>query len=52
VKIELNGKTHPIANSAVVSLSRWLEQVGVTTCTSWRRRKNGWLRTINIAGRQ
>ena len=52
VKIESNGKTHPIAGPAVVSLCRWLEQVGVTTCTVWRWRKKGWLRTIKIAGRQ
>ena len=52
MKIESNGKTHPIANPAVVSLARWLEQVGVTTCTAWRWRKKGWLKTINIAGRQ
>ena len=29
-----------------------LEQVGVTPCTAWRWRKKGWLKTINIAGRQ
>jgi hypothetical protein len=29
-----------------------LEQVGVTTCTAWRWRRKGWLKTINIAGRQ
>ena len=38
--------------AAVVALSRWLEQVGVTPCTAWRWRKRGWLTTINIAGRQ
>lgn len=37
---------------AVISLSKWLEQVGVTPCTAWRWRRRGWLRTINIAGRQ
>ena len=37
---------------AVVSLSRWLEQVGVTACTAWRWRKKGWLKTVNICGRQ
>jgi hypothetical protein len=37
---------------AVTSLSKWLEQVGVTPCTAWRWRKKGWLKTINIAGRQ
>jgi hypothetical protein len=52
VKIESNGKTYPTPGAAVVSLSRWLEQVGVTPCTAWRWRKKGWLKTINIAGRQ
>jgi predicted site-specific integrase-resolvase len=52
VRIESSGQTHPIATPAVISLSRWLEQVGVTTCTAWRWRKKGWLKTVNIAGRQ
>ncbi len=38
--------------SAVVSLSRWLAGVGVASCTAWRWRKKGWLKTVNIAGRQ
>lgn len=38
--------------AAVVSLSKWLEQVGVTPCTAWRWRKRGWLKTVNICGRQ
>jgi predicted site-specific integrase-resolvase len=37
---------------AVVSLSKWLGQVGVTACTTWRWRKKGWLKTVKIAGRQ
>jgi hypothetical protein len=37
---------------AIISLSRWLGQVGVTACTAWRWRKKGWLKTVNIAGRQ
>lgn len=37
---------------AVVSLHKWMEQVGVTACTIWRWRKKGWLTTVNIAGRQ
>jgi predicted site-specific integrase-resolvase len=37
---------------AVISLAKWLEQIGVTPCTAWRWRKKGWLKTINIAGRQ
>jgi hypothetical protein len=38
-------------SGAVVSLNRWLAQVGVTPLTGWRWRKRGWLRTVNIAGR-
>ena len=52
MKVESNGKPYPNPGPAVVSLSRWLEQVGVTPCTAWRWRKKGWLKTINIAGRQ
>ena len=52
MKLESNCKTYPGVALAVVSLSRWLEQVGVTPCTAWRWRKKGWLKTINIAGRQ
>ena len=37
---------------AVISLNRWLVQVGVTQITAWRWRKKGWLKTVNIAGRQ
>jgi predicted site-specific integrase-resolvase len=37
---------------AVISLNRWLEQVGVTPITAWRWRQRGWLKTVNIAGRQ
>src|SRR5580700_8989833 len=40
------------AAAAVISLSKWLDQVGVTPCTAWRWRKKGWLKTVNIAGRQ
>ena len=42
----------PPTGGAVISLSKWLEQVGVTACTAWRWRKKGWLKTVNIAGRQ
>ena len=47
----------PSSNSApttttVISLSKWLQQVGVTNITGWRWRKKGWLKTVNIAGRQ
>jgi predicted site-specific integrase-resolvase len=36
---------------AVISFTKWREQVGVAPCTAWRWRKKGWLKTINIAGR-
>ena len=39
-------------NSPVVSLNKWLEQIGVTPCTAWRWRKKGILKTVNICGRQ
>jgi predicted site-specific integrase-resolvase len=38
--------------AAIISLSKWLEQVGVTPCTAWRWRRKGWLKTVNICGRQ
>lgn len=38
--------------AAVISLAKWLEQTGVTSCTAWRWRKKGWLKTVNICGRQ
>jgi len=45
---------HLNSNSAgaVVSLNRWVTEVGVTACTAWRWRKKGWLKTVNICGRQ
>ena len=43
--------TGPTA-AAVISLTVWLAQVGVTACTAWRWRKKGWLKTVNICGRQ
>jgi hypothetical protein len=36
---------------AIVSLNKWLEQVGISTITGWRWRKAGWLKTVNICGR-
>jgi predicted site-specific integrase-resolvase len=37
---------------AIISLQQWLADVGVTACTAWRWRKRGWLKTVNICGRQ
>ena len=40
------------SGAAVISLNKWLSEVGVTPVTAWRWRKRGWLKTVNIAGRQ
>ncbi len=49
MSFEHNGAS---SGPAVISLNRWLEQVGVTPITAWRWRQRGWLMTVNIAGRQ
>jgi hypothetical protein len=49
--LNLNGENYP-ALPAVISLNRWLAQVGITQITAWRWRRRGWLKTVNIAGRQ
>jgi predicted site-specific integrase-resolvase len=35
----------------LVSLNKWLSEIGVTSTTGWRWRKKGLLRTVNIYGR-
>jgi predicted site-specific integrase-resolvase len=35
----------------LVSLNKWLEQMGVTSTTGWRWRRKGILRATNIYGR-
>jgi hypothetical protein len=47
-----NNNTPNLQNEIPIALSRWMEQVGVTTTTTWRWRRKGWLKTINICGRQ
>lgn len=42
---------NPVGAPALVSLSAWMERVGVTACTVWRWRKRGWLKVTNICGR-
>jgi len=47
-------ETTPMVQSRtapMVSLSWWLEQMGVTAITGWRWRKKGWLKVTNICGR-
>lgn len=36
----------------LVALSQWRETVGVSPVTTWRWQRRGWLKTINIAGKQ
>jgi len=45
-------RTNLNSAAAVISLNRWLAQVGITPITAWRWRRKGWLITVNIAGRQ
>ena len=35
-----------------MSLHKFREQAGVSEVTVWRWRRNGWLATVNICGRQ
>jgi predicted site-specific integrase-resolvase len=37
--------------AAVIHLTKWLEQTGITASTAWRWRKAGLLKTVNIYGR-
>jgi hypothetical protein len=37
---------------AIVSLSKFCEEAGITATTAWRWRRKGWLATVNICGRQ
>jgi hypothetical protein len=36
----------------VISLNKWLAEMGISPITAWRWRRLGWLNTTNIAGRQ
>lgn|GEM_PF-880134 len=35
-----------------ISLRKWVRIKGVSAVTAWRWRKRGWLRTVNICGRE
>lgn len=50
--MKTHNETYSVPPAAVVSLQKWMEQIGVTACTIWRWRRKGWLHTVNIAGRQ
>jgi predicted site-specific integrase-resolvase len=36
---------------ALVSLTKWERSVGITSTTTWRWRKRGWLKVLRIANR-
>jgi hypothetical protein len=40
------------AGSGLVALNVWLAGIGRDPVTAWRWRKRGWLKTVNICGRQ
>ena len=44
---ELSG----VAPSPIILFALFLESLGVTPPTGWRWRKQGWIKTLNIAGR-
>jgi len=44
-----NFKFHRRSPASVISLSKWLERVGVTPITAWRWRKKGWLRNCQTS---
>jgi hypothetical protein len=35
----------------IVSLHKFRQEAGISEITAWRRRKAGWLSTVNICGR-
>ncbi len=48
----MNTLSHlPIEGRPILSLHKFCEQAGISDVTAWRWRKNGWLTTVNIAGR-
>lgn len=44
-------RNHQTRSPALVALKRWEEGIGVTSTTTWRWRRAGWIKTINIQGR-
>jgi hypothetical protein len=36
----------------MVALNRWLDSLGRNAVTGWRWRRDGWIETVNVAGRQ
>jgi predicted site-specific integrase-resolvase len=40
-----------VTGRPLLSLKKFNELVGVSSVTTWRWRRSGWLATVNIAGR-
>jgi hypothetical protein len=47
----MNSFEMTLNRSGIIALSRWCQNVGLSSVTAWRFRNRGWLKTINIAGR-
>jgi len=48
----MNTTSHfEIEGTPLLSLHKFCKKVGISDITAWRWRKNGWLKTVNIAGR-
>jgi hypothetical protein len=43
---------NPLDSEPMMSLDKFIEQIGLSAVTVWRYRKKGMLRTVNICGRQ
>ena len=41
----------PTHTAALIALNKWRKDVGVSSVTVWRWRRDGWLKTVNLAGR-
>lgn len=40
-----------LQTAALIALNKWRKDVGVSSVTAWRWRRDGWLKTVNLAGR-
>jgi len=49
--IQCNDRNGSTATAGAGGTEKWAVEVGVSNITTWRARKKGWLKTVNIAGR-
>lgn len=45
------GNNPPSTGPILLALKKWENETGVTATTTWRWRRKGWLKTVNICGR-